>query len=657
MTETLEKLDPKTDGSSMDIVQSLIDQLRPIVPEAFTEDKIDFEVLRELLGDGVDDRPERYSFDWHGKAIARRIAQKPSTGTLRPCPEKSLNWNTTQNVFIEGDNLEVLKLLQKSYHKRVKMIYIDPPYNTGNEFIYPDKYQDNLETYLKYTGQISDEGFKVSSNSESSGRYHTNWLNMIYPRLKLARNLLTDDGVIVISIDDHEAANLKRIADEVFGEENFVAQLVWAGGRKNDSKLVSESHEYMLVYVRDREYLKATKVTWRIRKKGLDDIYKAYAKLKKKFGDDFAAISEGLKKWFKSLPDGDPAKRQKHYSQVDERGIYFPDNISWPGGGGPKYEVLHPDTGKPVNIPSRGWMFADPKKMKTIIADNRVHFGDDENSVPCIKSYLKDREQEVIYSVFYQDGRAATKRLRSLMGSDVFDHPKDELVLAEIIEACTNDGDLILDFFAGSCSSAHACLLVDQKQKTSRKFIMVQLQEPCDTSNRAGKNAIAAGYKTIADIGRARICKAFEAVEREHSDGDGIRCFSLDSSNIISWDADSDSLEATLHEATQSIKDERTEDDVLFELIVKFGLNLSMPVERRELNGSTVFVIGNGALFACLGESIDLLLVEHIVELAKEFSPEITRVVLRDDAIPDDVVKTNAIQILNQAGVNEVQTI
>jgi adenine-specific DNA-methyltransferase len=251
----MRKLDPQKDGTSANILRDNIEHLKELFPDCVTEGKVDFDVLRQLLGGEIDDRPERYSFSWNGKSLARRIAQTPSTGTLRPCPEESVNWDMTQNIFIEGDNLEVLKLLQKSYHKRVKMIYIDPPYNTGNEFIYPDKYQDNLDTYLRYTGQTDERGLRLSANADTSGRYHTNWLNMMLPRLKLARNLLSDDGAIFVSIDDHEQGNLRALCDEVFGEENFVATLIWQKvfSPKNTAKYFSGDHDYIAVYARQKE--------------------------------------------------------------------------------------------------------------------------------------------------------------------------------------------------------------------------------------------------------------------------------------------------------------------------------------------------------------------------------------------------------------------
>ncbi len=300
---------------------------------------------------------------------------------------------------------------------------------------------------------------------------------MIYPRLLLARQLLREDGAIFVSIDDHEVHNLRLLMDEVFGAENFVASLVWVAGRKNDSRLVSVSHEYILCYVRDAESLRKNKVRWRERKQGLDQIYAAYARIRRKYAPDCEAMTRALKEWYAGLAKTHPARQHAHYSWVDEQGIYFADNISWPGGGGPTFEILHPQTGKPCAVPSRGWMFARQETMLAAIKLNRVHFGPDERSVPCIKSYLRDHEHQVPYSVFYQDGRAATKRLRHLMGGDFFDHPKDESVLQNIIGFASQDDDIVLDFFAGSCSTAHAVLAANRADGGRRPFVMVQSPE------------------------------------------------------------------------------------------------------------------------------------------------------------------------------------
>ena len=351
----------------------------------------------------------------------------PSAGVLA---------ENTDNIMIEGENLQVLKVLLRSYQGRVKCIYIDPPYNTGSDRIYPDSWSESRKDYLERVGDMR-EGIQMKSLTASDGHRHSNWLSHISSRLRVARSLLHNEGAIFVSIDDNEQHNLRKLMDATFGEENFMGQMTWAAGRKNDSKFISNSHQYIVCYAKNKSYLNERGIKWRQRKKGIDDIYAKYDSLKRKHGEDVQQIELALRKWYKSLDDSDPARRQKHYTCVDRKGIYFPDNISWPGGGGPKYEVLHPVTGKPCAVPSRGWMFSTSDKMQECIEAGNVHFGKDETQVPCIKSYLKDREYEVSYSVFYQDGRAATKRLRSLMGADVFKHPKDEEILAEIVEFST----------------------------------------------------------------------------------------------------------------------------------------------------------------------------------------------------------------------------
>lgn len=653
----MKKLTP-ADGQSMDVVAENIEQLKQLFPEVFAEGKIHFDRLQELLGNYVVKDEDHYNFTWHGKRAAGRLAQTPSTGTLRPCKEESVDWDTTQNLFIEGDNLEVLKLLQKSYHRKVKMIYIDPPYNTGNDFVYADDFKDGVKNYLEITGQLDAEGKKLGTNASSAGRYHTNWLNMMYPRLKLARNLLRDDGVIFISIDDNEVTNLRKLCDEIFGEANFIGQLVWSAGRKNDSKFISNSHEYVLCFVKNKSFLEEKKILWRQKKHGLDEIYKKYNSLSKIYSNNYSKIQEELKIWFKSLLDDNPSKRLSHYSFVDSRGIYFPDNISWPGGGGPKYDVFHPITGKACKVPSRGWMFGDSKRMNEIIAEDRVHFGIDETSVPCIKSYLKDREFEVPYSVFYQDGRAATKRLRVLMEGDFFDHPKDEDLIKEFIKFTSNDdkSGFVLDFFAGSGTTAHATMQLNAEDGGDRRHISVQLPEITDERSEAYK----AGFKTIADISKERIRRAAKKIEAEKPDytGDlGFKVFKLDVSNIKPWQAGFETLEADLMAAVDYIRQDRSPEDVLFELLLKYGLDLTVPIETRTLAGKQVYVVGLGALVVCLDKGITMDAVNAIGALKDELKPEVVRVVFRDHGFADDVVKTNAVQALKRLGIDDVRSL
>ncbi|MBI1837759.1 MAG: site-specific DNA-methyltransferase [Flavobacteriia bacterium] len=487
---------PMQKVQSHDWNQERLEQLKQLMPDLFTNDgKLNINELKQIVDPKSLNETERYEFRWFGKSNAKREAFTPTDATLVFDEERSLNPEHSENLIIEGENLQVLKLLSKSYREQIKCIYIDPPYNTGKDFVYSDNFDQDKKEYWE-DAEMVENGLKIDTNMESDGRYHSNWLNMMYSRLLLARQLLREDGVIFISLDDNEIHHLRKLCDETFGESNFIGQLIWTGGRKNDSKFISTSHEYILVYCKNFDVLKSEVKEWRIRKKGLDEIYNTYNKLKFKYKSEIQSIEKELKEWFKGLPNSHPSKAHKHYSCVDENGIFFPDNISWPGGGGPKYDVLHPKTKKPVSIPSRGWLFSDETKMESLIKENKVHFGPDENSVPCLKSYLKDREFQVPYSVFYQDGRASTKRLRALFGDDFFEHPKDEIVLKELFEFSTTNDDIILDFFGGSGTTGQAILELNKEDNGNRKFILVQIPEITDINSKAYK----AGFKKISDI-------------------------------------------------------------------------------------------------------------------------------------------------------------
>lgn len=662
------------EAQSADIVAGNIDQLKALFPELISEVAggvaINVEVLKALVGDKtVTDTEEKYGLNWHGKRRARQLALTPSTGTLRPCVGDSVDWDTTQNLMIEGDNLEVLKLLQKSYAGKVKLIYIDPPYNTGKDFVYPDNFQDNIKNYLELTGQV-EGGAKISSNTDASGRFHTDWLNMMYPRLKLGQNLLKRDGAIFVSCDEGEQARLRMAMDEIFGQENFVADMVWAAGRKNDSRLVSVSHEYIVCYARDKGFLTEQKIEWRQRKKGLDDIYSQHVKLKREHGADYPVMTAGLKKWYKGLADSHPAKAHKHYCQVDVRGIYFAADISWPGGGGPKYEVLHPTTKHPVKIPARGWITPDPEKMKGWIAEDRVHFGSDETSVPCLKSFLKDQEYQAPYSVFYQDGRAATKRLRELMGGDCFDFPKDETVLQELIGMMTSGEDVIIDFFAGSGTTAHAVMAQNAIDVAHRRYILVQLPEPLDPEKKEQKAASDCcdtlnKPRNIAELTKERLRRAAKKIKDENpmfAGNTGFRVFKLDNSNIRAWNPGRDNLEKTLLDHEEHILPGRTEADIVYELLLKLGLDLCVPMESRSIAGKTVGSIGGGVLLTCLADKISRddveLLAQGIVAWHKELTPAgDTTCIFRDSAFADDVAKTNLAVILEQYGIQNVRSL
>lgn len=409
----MEKLKMET----KDLIQENIEKLAEIFPGVITEARdekgnlikaVNFEMLKQELSDRVveGDR-ERYQLTWPGKKEAILLANLPTNKTLRPIKEESVEWESTGNLYIEGDNLEALKILQESYLNKVKCIYIDPPYNTGKDFIYKDNFKQSKEEYLADSGQVDENGNRLFQNTESNGRFHSDWLSMMYPRLKLARNLLREDGVFLISIDDHEVHNLRKVCDELFGVENFIATFVWRGGKRNAAKYISVSHEYILFYVKSLSTISKKNISWKVKKRGLEDIYKKHNELVEKYGSDFVKISNELKKWYNLLPESHPAKDHKHYCWVDERGVYFASDISRGGGGGPKFQVINPLTGNPTKIPSRGWSYSNKEDLERDIKNNLIHFTEDDG-VPCKKRYLKDNETQLLETVFYKDRRSAS---------------------------------------------------------------------------------------------------------------------------------------------------------------------------------------------------------------------------------------------------------
>ena len=651
---------------SPDMTAQNIDRIAVLFPNCVTEASdghggikraINFELLKQMLSPDVVDGDERYEFTWVGKKAAIVEANKPIRKTLRPCVEESKDWDTTENLYIEGDNLEVLKLLQESYLGKVKMIYIDPPYNTGNDFIYADDFMRSQEEENEQMGMYDEDDNRLFKNTDTNGRFHSDWCSMIYSRLMLARNLLTDDGVIFISIDENEVNTLKAICDEVFGASNFIAELIWSAGRKNDSKYISVSHEYILCYFRNALWIKEHKVLWREKKQGLTDIYAEYDRLKKLYGEDCASIEKDLKGWYKSLPDGHPAKDHSHYCRVDRNGIFFADNISWPGGGGPKYQVLHPVTRKPVKIPSRGWL-TNETTMKEWIAQGRVEFGKDENGVPTLKSYLKDREYSVPYSVFYKDGRAASKRLATLMGDKVFENPKDEEIIQRIIQFCgTDDGDVILDFFSGSATTAHAMFLADAEQNKHRKFILVQLPEPIvpekeasEKAKKVAQNAVKlldsiGAPHNICEIGKERIRRAGDKIKSESpmttQELDvGFRVLKLDDTNMKDvYYAPDDYTQDMLAGLESNIKDDRTDLDLLFGCLIDWGLPLSLPYSSEQIDGCTVHTYNGGDLIACFDANIP----ESVVKEIAKRKP--LRAVFRDSGFASSPEKINVFEI------------
>lgn len=662
----------KLNGQSADIIAENIDHLKIIFPEAFTEGKIDFETLKQLLGGAVEEREEKYGLNWHGKRKARQMALTPSTGTLRPCPEESVDWDATQNLMIEGDNLEVLKLLQKSYAGKVKLIYIDPPYNTGKDFVYPDNFQDNIKNYLELTGQV-EGGAKISSNTEASGRFHTDWLNMMYPRLKLAKNLLNPKtGVLLVSIDDSEVQNVRTMLDDIFGEENFVAQIVWQRSKKGDAKLVANTHEYIVCYVRDKAATIEAGV-WRRKKEGAEEVLEQYETFKQAYPGDHDKIREAMQEWYRKLNDSDSRKNHKHYNWSDDRGLYFAADFAGPDDGRasrPRHDIFHPITGRPCKKPSTGWRWDEEKTKWALEQDPpRIHFGPDETTIPNRKSYLEEISSEPYLSVFYRDGRSATLEVEGLVGKGCFPFPKNTEVLAELIELVTGSDDIILDYFAGSASTGHAVFNVNSLHGTHRRFILIQLPEPTRKQKTDGKweetAAWKAGYATIADLAKKRLRQASEKIKEANpllASDTGFRVFKLDSSNIRAWEPNRDDLEQTLLDHAEHIVAGRSEQDILYELLLKLGLDLTVRIEQKTIAGKTVHSIGAGALLVCLSESIDRDTIEPlaqgVIDWYKELKPAVdTRVVFRDSAFADDVAKTNLAAILQQHGLEDVRSL
>lgn len=654
----------KVDLESENLVDDRLNKLKELMPEVFTEGGIDFDKLRLELGDKVDEGQERYAFTWPGKADAIRQSQTVSTATLRPRVEKSRSRDgedgsfDSDNIYIEGDNLEVLKLLQRGYHGKVNIVYIDPPYNTGHDFVYKDRFGDSVGNYKEQAGLVGQ------SNADTNGRFHSDWCSMMYPRLRLARELLADNGVLFMSIDEAEVSNLREIADEVMGPGNFIAQIIWSGGRKNDSKYISVSHEYVICYVKSIDYFKEHSIKWRKKKQGLDAIYAKADELKAAYGADYARMTAELRAWYKSLSDDDPAKAHKHYSSIDEKGVYFADNISWPGGGGPKYEVLHPLTHRPVAIPSRGWLFGTPERMQEIIDQDLVEFGPDETKVPCYKRYLKDTETEAPYSVIYKDGRAASKRLASLMGDKVFDNPKDEDVIAELLSYVDADDSMVMDFFSGSATTAHSVMMRNSQNGGKRKFILVQLPENLDSRlNSASKqsskqvieNAIAlcdsfGEEHSICTIAEERIRRAGDKIKTELEESNrqlklgeeskrlpdiGFRVFELDDSGIERPEPGQLMLDV--------VKPDRTELDIVFEMMLRWGLELTLPVEKSDAAGYPIWSVACDELVCCMSRGLTIKALEVIADMEP-------RRVLILDSVLDDTLKLNAVQIFKHAG-------
>lgn len=640
-----------------------LEALYQICPSCFTEvkdektgelaHKINFSTLRELLGDNAfEGADEEYGFNWVGKNAARREAARVITKTLRPCPEESVDWENTQNLYIEGDNLEVLKLLQKSYLGKIKMIYIDPPYNTGNDFVYRDDYAMDKDGYDRAAGDVDELGNRFRKNVDTNARFHSDWCSMIYERLLVARALLSNDGVIFISIDDNEVENLRKICDEIFGDDNLVANLIWEQGRKSMAAQVAVNHEYCLIYCKNKRYnIDYDNVTpnknWRTLKKGLDKIYAEAERLSNLYGADIEKIEKGLAAFYKSLPDSDPAKAQSHYKRFDPcLGIYHPDNISQGTGKGGRFPIIHPKTGLPCKCPSGGWRFAE-SKLPELLRENRIAFGADETTVPCLKRFLKETEYEVFASVFYKDGRGASKRLDSLMSAKLFDYPKDEDVIKNFISLVTSyeySNDVILDFFSGSATTAHALMQLNAEDGGNRKFIMVQLPEETEASSEAYK----AGYKNICEIGKERIRRAGKKIKEEaglqaQNLDIGFRVFKCEDSFMNDvYFSPAELKQEDLFSQVENIKDGTSDLSMLFGCMLDWGVQLSLPLSDFTVSGKRVYNVNDGDLVACFAEDVN----EDVISAIAELSP--LRVVFRDSCFKEAAFKMNLFELFKQ---------
>lgn len=673
-----------------------IARIRELFPNCVTEAKgeggtvklaVDFDQLRQELSESVVEGPqERYHLNWPGKREALLTANAPIAKTLRPCREESVDFATTKNLFIEGDNLEALKLLQETYLGRVKLIYIDPPYNTGKDFIYKDNFSSSKTTFELASGERNEAGGKLVSNPESRGRFHTDWLNMIFPRLTLAKRLLSDDGVMLISIDDAEQASLRRLCDQVFGEQNFVAQLVWEKGRKNDAKYFSVGHEYMLIYARDVVFLRERGEVWREEKPGAREIWAEFLRLQGIHGDDYAAMEAALSQWYSDLPKGHPSKKWARYKRVDKYGPWRDRDISWPGGDGPRYDVIHPVTKQPCAVPERGWIYSSSEEMQRQIKLGLVEFRNDHTEPPFRKAHIRpipdetavdlvdgdeeggDEEDEaelatqVRGSYFYKQSQVAVKYLRKLMGAKVFSNPKDHEEIARLIDYLTpRDREaIVMDFFAGSGTTAQAVLHANATYGTSHRFILVQLPENLDealaattgTAKKTVQAAITLLKKNdrplnLSEVTKERVRRAGQeakesAADRTSSLDIGFRVLKIDTSNMADVFYTPDAItQGGLLDAVDNIKPDRTAEDLLFQVMLDWGVDLALPIEKEVVQDKDVYLVDGNALAACFDAhgGIDEAFVKELA------THKPLRAVFRDAGFRDSAVKINVEQI------------
>ncbi len=608
------------DGMSMDLERANMDKLRSVFPECFAEGKLDIDKLLSLCGEYISNDFEKYKFEWKGKAECLKLAQKRSTGTLRPCPEESVDWDTTQNLYIEGDNLEVLKLLQTAYYRKVKMIYIDPPYNTGNDFVYADDFADPMARYKEITQQTT------KSNPETMGRFHTNWLNMMYPRLRLAANLLRDDGVIFISIDDNEVHNLRKICDEVFGEENFIADIIWQKvfSPKNTAQYFSVDHDYILCYARQA-------TVWR---------------------PNLLPRSEEADNRYKN-PDNDP-RGPWTSGDVAARNYY----------GAGDYPITCP-SGRVISGPPTGeYWRVSKEKFAELDADNRIWWGENGDNMPRLKRFLSEVQQGVVPQTlwFYKDVGHTQEAKKELLANvvfskseNVFNTPKPTRLIKRIMQIATSsdENDIIMDFFSGSATTAHAVMGLNAGDSGNRHFIMVQIPEKTENED----------YTNLCEIGKERIRRAGKKLmetdgQMQIGDEDkkpldiGFRVFKLDTSNLQTWDSTPvdelhlDDLVDRMNSMVNRVKADRTDLDMVYEIMLKLGVPLTSTVSQVALNGKTAYTIsGSSFLLVCLAANIS----PDDVDAMAAYCPK--KVIISRDSFTNDTAVANAYYILRDKGI------
>lgn len=674
--QKLEATSPQ--AQSADLVATNIEQLRALFPELITEGPngaaVNVDVLKTLVGDQTATAvEEKYGLNWHGKRRARQMALTPSTGTLRPCPNESADWDTTDNLFVEGDNLEVLKLLQKSYAGKVKVLYLDPPYNTGKDFVYPDNFQDNIKNYLELTGQV-EGGVRISSNTEANGRFHTDWLNMMYPRLKLARALLRRDGVVFISIDDREVNNLRTLANEIFGEENFVATVTVVNNMKgrNDKKHVAACHEYVVIYAGSAFVSNGLPLTEEQRAafKYTDDKGFKYAlrDLRKRGGPDKREDRPNM--YFPIYWDEETGRASVERMAPTDVEI-FPirgDGVEGRWRWGIDKVTKHLDWMHPKRSERSGRLDVEHRVyLDTSIAIDDDSEEDDDDDEGVVERTSKPKSVW-IGGEFSTD--SAKRALKELLPGEVFDFPKSIDFLRTCILLGSSGTDIVLDLFAGSGATAQAVMQQNAIDGQSRRFVCVQLPEPLDPSEKSQKAGAALCEKlgvprNIAELTKERIRRAGAKVKAENPlfAGDvGFRVFKLDTSNIRAWNPNPTDLDQSLFDHKDHLADDRTEVDVLYELLLKRGLELCVPMASRYVEGKEVQAVGGGVLFTCLSSTIAAGEVEPLAQGIAAWHKELapagdTTCVFRDSAFADDVAKTNMAAILEQNGIQNVRSL